>query len=224
MICKDSVFKWFKGLSSHNRIDLMCSLLNKCLPFELRFLGTCLEDLGRQDFTQMKEFEVKANNVNELTDFQSKSIITETIIRQKLAVFVCLLQTLNTSCSSIIYKCLYGIDINEAVATAKTYDDRILEELLTIYTVAVNHPAFSFEQRQNLGSILLRLIQEDNRLKAEKLAEAANADYAQAQLVNSDGSLVPPGMFKSYKSYLIKKWVIIKFKFFIYLFVLELSE
>lgn len=197
MICKDSVLKWFKGLSSHNRIDLMCSLLNKCLPFELRFLGTCLEDLGRQDFTQMKDFEVKANNAAELSDLLVQCIIGDTRTRQKLALYVCLLHSLNTACSTLIYKSLYGIDINDVVSTAKNSDEKILEELLTIYTVAVNHPAFSFEQRSNLGSILLRLSQEENRLQAEKLAEAVTADYTQGQLGPADPMEAPRPLINS---------------------------
>lgn len=188
MICKDSVLKWFMGLSSHHRIDLMCSLLNKCIPFEMRFLGTCLEDLGKRDFSQMTDFVVKANNVAELSEFQTQCIISDTKTRQKLTLYVCLLQSLNTACSTLIYKCLYGIDINQVVSTAKASGEKILQELLTIYTVAVNHPAFSFEQRSNLGSILLRLRQEESRLHAEKLAEAVNADFVQAQMSLSDSS------------------------------------
>lgn len=192
MICKDSVLTWFKGLSSHNRIDLMCSLLNKCLPFELRFIGTCLEDLGRQDFSQMKDFEVKANNAAELSEFKVQCIISDTRTRQKLAVYVCLLHSLNTSCSTLIYKSLYGLDLNEVLSTAKSTDNKILEELLTIYTIAVNHPAFSFEQRSNLGSILLRLKQEENRIK---YAEIVNAEYSHSQLNQPDClDALPPNM------------------------------
>lgn len=195
MVCKEDVVLWFKELSGHKRIDVMCTLLNKCLPTELRFFGTCLEDLGKQHFNQMKDLEVKANNPAELSELLVQCIISDARTRQKLALYICLIHSLNTTCSTNLYKNLSTLDISQIVLLSKTTDEKLLEELLLIYTIAVNHPAFTFEQKATLGNILLTLREKEEQLQANKLPELSE-DYVNSalNLASPDhGTDVPPG-------------------------------
>lgn len=72
----EDVVSCFQDLKSYERIMMMCRLQHCCLPFELRFLGTCLEDLGKRDFYEFKKSEVEANDITELYK-QDRSVRTE---------------------------------------------------------------------------------------------------------------------------------------------------
>mgnify|MGYP006952280680 CR=1 FL=1 len=194
MVCKEDVVLWFNKLSGHKRIDVMCTLLNKCLPTELRFFGTCLEDLGKQHFNQMKDFEVKANNPAELSELLVQCIISDARTRQKLALYICLIHSLNTTCSTNLYKILSTLDISQIVPFNKNTDEKLLEELLLIYTIAVNHPAFTFEQKVTLGYILLLLRQKEEQFQSSKLPEGLSEEYVNSalNLTSADCTEVPP--------------------------------
>lgn len=170
MVCKEDVVTWFRGLRSYQRIDVMCSLLNLCLPFELRFLGTCLEDLGKRDFHDLRNTENGANNITEINspEFQC---IKEKRVRTKLALYIALLHSCNYTCANGLYKILANLeDINALLKSSvvSNNDDETLEELLVIYILALNHPAFSFEQKLNLGNIFTTLQEEENKRCAVK--------------------------------------------------------
>lgn len=62
MVCKEEVCSWFAAQRSADRVDLLCGLLQLCLPLELRFVGACLEELARKDCARLKEFERRAND------------------------------------------------------------------------------------------------------------------------------------------------------------------
>lgn len=223
MVCKEDVVLWFRELSGHKRIDVMCSLLNKCLPTELRFFGTCLEDLGKQHFNQMKDFEVKANNPAELSELLVQCIISDTRTRQKLALYICLIHSLNTTCSTYLYKTLSTLDIAQVASLSQKTDEKLLEELLLIYTIAVNHPAFSFEQKATLGNILLTLREKEDHMQATKLPEGLSEEYVNSALSLSSSECpdglpinnpscpdmpprnIPPGNYKTINSYLTLK-------------------
>ncbi|KAL0273588.1 UNVERIFIED_CONTAM: hypothetical protein PYX00_006225 [Menopon gallinae] len=193
MVCKEDVVLWFRELSGHKRIDVMCSLLNKCLPTELRFFGTCLEDLGKQHFNHMKDFEVKANNPTELSELLVQCIISDTRTRQKLALYICLIHSLNTTCSNNLFKTLSSLDVSQIVPLNKNTDEKLLEELLLIYTIAVNHPAFTYDQKATLGNILWTLREKEEQLQAAKLPEGLSEEYINSALnLSSDCTDVPP--------------------------------
>ncbi|KAK9509851.1 hypothetical protein O3M35_004752 [Rhynocoris fuscipes] len=160
---RDEVLTWFKGLKSYKRTDVMCSLLNLCLPFELRFLGTCLEHLGKRDFHELRQSENEANSVSELNS-PDLQCLTSQQVRTKLAVYVSLLYSCNYTCSNSIYKILTkSEDIHSLLQTAA--DDTALDELLLIYTLAINHPAFSFEQKLTLEKIFSQLLEEERIIR-----------------------------------------------------------
>lgn len=154
MICKEDVVCWFKELESYERIDTMCTLLNMCLPFELRFLGTCLEELGRRDSQELRGIELRVNNPVELAaDITScrAGDPTDIKIRRRMALYLALIRVCNrSSVTEIIFQTLEGWGDKDFY---KFGDGDPLQELLLVYTMAANHPVFSFEQRMKCGEI-----------------------------------------------------------------------
>jgi hypothetical protein len=157
-ICKDDLVTWFKKLESYKRIDVMCTLLNLCLPFELRFLGTCLEELGRRDAQDLRGVELRVNNsqefVSEIMAFQQGQP-TDMKLRRKMALYLALMRACNRT------------GVNELFRTLDRWGDRDftkfsdgdpLQELLLVFTMATNHPVFSFEQRIKCGEIYSKII------------------------------------------------------------------
>lgn len=153
MVCKEEVVHWFKGLESHKRIDAMCTLLNMCLPFELRFLGTCLEELGCRDSKDLRGIELRVNNSNELAQEIASSQLcdpSDTKVRRKMALYFALIRACNRHCVNELFNILCSWSGNEFLKRA-TGD--AWQELLLVYTMAANHPVFSFEQRMRCGEI-----------------------------------------------------------------------
>lgn len=154
---KDEVVNWFKELKSYNRIDTMCTLLNMCLPFELRFLGTCLEELGRRDAQELRGIELRVNNPQEfISDIASCQTgePTDRKHRRKMALFLALIRACNHTCVNELFRTLEGWGNRDFT---RLFDEDVLQELLLVYTMATNHPVFSFEQRMKCGDIFNKL-------------------------------------------------------------------
>ncbi|KAK8779948.1 hypothetical protein V5799_018712 [Amblyomma americanum] len=119
----------------------MCGLLNLCLPLELRFLGTCVEDLASKDYAYFREAELRANSISELSKCTS---VRDAVTRSKLITSLALLHLCNRSCSHAIFQAL-----SEEMKCTKqeTYDTKTLEEMLLLFTMATHHPSFSFDER-----------------------------------------------------------------------------
>lgn len=158
MMCtKDDVVMWFKELESYRRIDTMCTLLNMCLPFELRFLGTCLEELGRRDSQELRGIELRVNNPAELAVDVSACRLgepTDMKIRRKMAMYLALIRACSRSCVAELFQTLDGWGERDF---DKFCDGDPLQELLLVYTMASNHPVFTFEQRWRCGKIYTRI-------------------------------------------------------------------
>lgn len=158
MIVKDELIPWFKNLKSYRRIDIMCTLLNLCLPFELRFLGTCLEELGRRDAQNLRGAELRVNNPQEFVTDVSALLTgqpTETKVRRQMALYLALLRVCSRAGVNELFKILdrWGeLDFSK-------FDGDPLQELLLVYTMAHNHPVFSFEQRHRCGEIFVKINQ-----------------------------------------------------------------
>lgn len=153
MVCKEEVVHWFKGLESYKRIDAMCTLLNMCLPFELRFLGTCLEELGGRDSKELRGIELRVNNSNELAQEIASSLLcdpSDIKVRRKMALYFALIRACNRHCVNELFNILCSWNNNDFLKRAK---GDALQELLLVYTMAANHPVFSFEQRMKCGEI-----------------------------------------------------------------------
>lgn len=119
----------------------MCGLLNLCLPLELRFLGTCVEDLASKDYAYFREAELRANSFGELSKCTN---VRDAVTRSKLVTSLALLHLYNRSCSHAIFEAL-----SEEMKCSKqeTYDTKTLEEMLLLFTMATHHPSFSFDER-----------------------------------------------------------------------------
>lgn len=158
MVCKEEVIHWFKGLESYKRIDAMCTLLNMCLPFELRFLGTCLEELGGRDSKELRGIELRVNNSNELGQEIASSQLcdpSDIKVRRKMALYFALIRACNRPCVNELFNILCSWSTNEFLKRAR---GDALQELLLVYTMAANHPVFSFEQRMKCGEIYNSII------------------------------------------------------------------
>lgn len=164
MLAKNDVLSEFKNVRSYERVDLLCSLLDLCLPYELRFLGTCLEFLGKRDFIELREDERHANNVNHIAQFRS---LMDENTRRKLVLYVSLLKSCNSDCANCLNDTLTALcisDVSQVCRSEPENAEKVLDELLLLYTIAVKHPAFSLHQKTEFAAHLTRLQEEDNRL------------------------------------------------------------
>lgn len=158
MVCKEDVIAWFRELESYKRIDTMCTLLNMCLPFELRFLGTVLEELGRRDAQELRGVELRVNNQQEFAnDIQicHNGDPNDRRVRRKMALYLALLRaTFNRECINELFTTLDQWGEGDFTNFA---DGDPLQELLLVYTMATNHPIFTFEQRDKCGHVLQKV-------------------------------------------------------------------
>ncbi|GFT12939.1 zinc finger CCHC domain-containing protein 2 [Nephila pilipes] len=155
MVCKEEVYLWFQNLRGSKRIEAMCCFLNMCYPLELRFYGTCMEDMGRKDFYVFKDDEIKANDLSEVLKIRN---IHEHSTRSRLIVMLSLLNSSNTICAKELFKVLSEeIKIEILASLGVLSDFNMLEHYLLVLTLAQHHPAFTFEQQTFLTNLSLAL-------------------------------------------------------------------
>ncbi|KAK7575575.1 hypothetical protein V9T40_011861 [Parthenolecanium corni] len=224
MVCAEDVVSYFRTLKSYERIWMMCKLQHCCLPFELRFLGTCLEELGKKDYNELRQAENEANS-NAEANLSELRRIGDARVRNKIILYLSLLHSRNYSCSNSLFKILCDCqEVNaflkcESIASPSTpppapppptsaistvpsstpgavpavslaasnaatastdnssaatsdEEEDCFEHLLMIYTLAVNHPAFSCEQKQTLQNIFEVIRAEQNKRSTLKQATA----------------------------------------------------
>jgi len=180
MICPKDVLQWFKTLESYKRIDTMCSLLDACLPFELRFLGTCLEELGRRDSPEFRGMELRANNPQDLAaDMHNcqKGEPTDIKIRRKMALYLAMIRACNRSCVTEIFRTLECWGERDF---SNMSDQDTLLELLLVYTMAAKHPVFSYHQHTKCVEILTK-IKEVKRVTDETTQTESQPHLPQQQ-------------------------------------------
>nr|CAI5844841.1 unnamed protein product [Callosobruchus analis] len=170
MVCKEEVLLWFKDLDSYTRIDVLYELLNMCLPFELRFIGSCVEELGKHTYQELRGPAITANDLEKLSKdpLLSYGILEETV-RHRLLIYLSLLSSRNYNVSNWLYRKLLRTDhIEEYLVKEKGKDDVLHSEFLLLYTMALHHPAFTFEQKQFFSRVLSNLIDfKENRVSAK---------------------------------------------------------
>jgi hypothetical protein len=159
MIGKEDVVTWFQKLESYRRIEIMCTLLNICVPFELRFLGTCLEELGRKDAQELRSIELRVNNPLDFgVDIAAcrAGEPTDMKVRRRMALYLALVRaTMNRSSVLELFKTLDGWGERDFHNFA---DGDPLQELLLVYIMAWNHPVFSFDERTKCGEIFKKIL------------------------------------------------------------------
>ncbi|XP_015121654.1 mucin-2 [Diachasma alloeum] len=205
MVCKENVESWFRNLSSYNRIDVMCSLLNMCLPFEVRYLGTYVEDRGKRDYNDLRDTEHHANNASDVNELSTLGV-GDTRTRRKLVLYISLLHGCNYSCAEILYKILGSLDDQEidSILSGTTLnqeqkDEQPLEELLLLYTMAHYHPSFGFEQKKRVGDILEKLQKEETRLNPREPAPSiAPNDRLEGGVEMPANCVMPPSPLQQY--------------------------
>ncbi|XP_048861194.1 LOW QUALITY PROTEIN: zinc finger CCHC domain-containing protein 2-like [Brienomyrus brachyistius] len=196
---KEAVFEWFGlHLSPARRIEFMCGLLHMCQPLELRFLGSCLEDLARKDFHVLRDFEIRANSPSELGLLAD---IGEPVVRSKLLVSLSLLGSENRECAGILFRILSHVD---SALSTRSYglpvpsrrDSQHFdagrtepccgpkpeagygapEQLALLFTMASLHPAFPFHQRETIRVQLEKVekVMEEERRDHQHGASARN--------------------------------------------------
>ncbi|KAI4877173.1 hypothetical protein NFI96_001310 [Prochilodus magdalenae] len=151
---REGVYRWFSGLSSAQRAEFLCGLLDLCVPVELRFLGSCLEDLARKDYHSLRDAEIKANNPADLGHLAN---ITDEVVRSKLLVSLALLSSDNRAAAGVLFRTLTHIDAVIHNYGLQLNDGRTGEQFLLLFTMASNHPAFSFHQKQVLRQQLAQI-------------------------------------------------------------------
>lgn len=151
---REGVYRWFSGLSSAQRTEFLCGLLDLCVPVELRFLGSCLEDLARKDYHSLRDAEIKANNPADLALLAN---VTDEVVRSKLLVSLALLGSDNRPAAGALFRTLTHIDAIIHDYGLRLNDGRTGEQFLLLFTMAANHPAFSFHQKQVLRQQLAQI-------------------------------------------------------------------
>ncbi len=158
MLCKEEVCHWFSALTAPKRIDLLNGLLRMCLPLELRFIGSCVEGLGRKDWHSLREKEIKANDINEV---KTLTHMLDYATRSKLNVYLALLHSSNSVCSNEMYNALTCSEPFHSCALFK-------QEAYLLYTMAAYHPAFTFSQHQFFFEKLLAI---ERMLESDKVSK-----------------------------------------------------
>lgn len=164
MVCKKyQVYDWFRTLDGAKRIDFLNGMLHLCFPLELRFLGSCIEELARKDYTYLRDAEIKANAAFEI---QLMRDITDKVTRSKMIVTLALLASSNHECARLIYD-LLNVDILEMLEKMKlSLDEKIADEFLLLLTMAANHPAFDFQMKTKMSQLYLNA---ELKLKQNKI-------------------------------------------------------
>lgn len=171
MVCIDEVVAYFKTLKSYERLWMMCRLQSHCLPIELRYLGTCLDNLSKRDIHILKKLELEANNPANVSEVACKCICDKTV-RAAVIKYLSVLNINSTKCSELIYKALTddkGLERIFKCPKVFFNDKNAFEELMVLYTLAVNHPAFLFEQKTQLDSIFNSIKQEKEKQLSQNI-------------------------------------------------------
>ena len=63
MLNQEKIHRYFNHLTGAKRIEFLYALLHLCQPLELRYLGTCLEEIARKDYEHLYHAEQKTNHL-----------------------------------------------------------------------------------------------------------------------------------------------------------------
>ncbi|XP_072008802.1 zinc finger CCHC domain-containing protein 2 isoform X3 [Engystomops pustulosus] len=175
---REAVYEWFvRTLSPAHRLEFACGLLDLCNPLELRFLGSCLEDLARKDCHYLRDYESRANSLAA----ELPADLGDAAVRSKLIVYLALLGSENRDVAGRLFRLLLPAMDPERLLGGWEQDKE--EELLLLLTMASLHPAFSFHQRVTMRE---RLEQLREALATTSRAEGNLHEY----LPSSDGCVL----------------------------------
>lgn len=184
---------WFRQLESYKRIDAMCTLLTSCLSFELRFLGTYLEDLASRDYEGLRSIELRVSNAPDLVQNLAtcqQAVPTDQRVRRMMAMYLALIRNVNRKCCNELYKTLELWGRPECMDKYVGQDELFVQELLLIYIMAKNHPVLGFEQRLKCAEVFQMLYEQ----MVVVIGGDANLAPQQSNPVNECGNSPPPTM------------------------------
>ncbi|CAG9771953.1 unnamed protein product [Ceutorhynchus assimilis] len=174
MVCREEILTWFKDLDSYKRIDMLCEFITMCLPFELRFVGSFMEELGKHSYQELRQPAFTANDVDKLEkDATLKSLtLYDQEGRHRILLNVALLKSRNYNAANWHSKNFLRTDYIEDLVIKEKANETIQNELLTLYTMASRHPAFSFEQKVFFQRVLGHLFElRESRLSSIRLQQ-----------------------------------------------------
>lgn len=218
---QEEVFAYFKTLSGSKRIEVMCGLMSMCIPLEVRFLEAVIQDYSKKSLGAFRDAELKANSRQELEHICKCDLLMEKTTkdndevelngngegtltvekqpltltkypsRSKMIISICLLQSTNHQCSTIVYNYINKHITTENLSNLiynvyipKNYPvDGLLNEVLLLLTLAMYHPAFTYEERD----LLLAL-----KCDIEKVWQEVQGYYLQRALQTVGAIQQPP--------------------------------
>ncbi|KAM4687669.1 zinc finger CCHC domain-containing protein 2 isoform 2-T2 [Discoglossus pictus] len=197
---REEVYEWFvQSLGPAHRLEFACGLLDLCNPLELRFLGSCLEDLARKDCHYLRDCESRANGLGGEPPAALQQLLgdlSDPASRSRLIVYLALLSSENREVAGRLYRLLLlpGLErLLESwedeepgeVTGARGELGGAREELVLLCTMASLHPAFSFHQRITMGNKLEQL--------KEAVCRRARGENIHEYLPDSENHLVENG-------------------------------
>jgi hypothetical protein len=111
-----------------------------------------LEDLNKR--VDLKEVEKKVNSQQEIESLSSNILDEHT--RSRMVICVALLNASNRTGSDMIYRLLLA-----ATQPTGSHDVNFLKEMLLLYTMVLNHPAFTFQQKNSVTKLFEALKEMD---------------------------------------------------------------
>ena len=182
---QEQIHRYFNHLTGAKRIEFLYGLLHLCQPLELRYLGTCLEEIARKDYEYLYHAEQKSNlSSDEETPSEEKFDLTDQLVRAHTIVDIgetrffqlrcssllrsALLWAKNRACAVRLFRRLQASDSVQAVDLLLERDDldeRTMDEILIIFCLAANHPAFSFDMRTQMSQIFKDLERRQRKMK-----------------------------------------------------------
>jgi hypothetical protein len=140
------VAQWFRDATSDRRLEALCRLLDCCMPMELQFLNTYLDEMLRRNFVVNQQ----ADSMPELQE------ITDSTCRRQLCLILTRLKSANVL-ASCIYNILIQYNFSEFFSRVMVMEEELVDEILLLFTLASNHPAMTFSQRRDLHQRLVDL-------------------------------------------------------------------
>ena len=200
MINQEEVCVWFKNLEGYSRIELMCALLDSCLPLELRFLGTYLEYSAGKHHTHLQKWEKDANKActwlfADRNDFINKDF------RRKFCIFLALLHSHNRPIAVKLFDILNKWEQLNLMSENKTDDNvsnlnvksknenfsesvSFYNEMRLLYSMASLHPALDFAQRAELRT-KKEIFTSSNKKPKESLYKLLNGEVGSDENLNN---------------------------------------
>jgi hypothetical protein len=182
MLNQEEIHRYFNHLTGAKRIEFLYGLLHLCQPLELRYLGTCLEEIARKDYEYLYHAEQKTNHyeqTNQQIDLLSddKLDLTDQFTRAHAIVDIALLWAKNRACAIRLFRRLKAsesVKLVDILLERDDLDERTMDEILIIFCLAANHPAFSFDMRTQMSQIFKDLEKRQRKMKLLQTVQINN--------------------------------------------------